>query len=144
MKNAFTFLESRKTCPACRLLKCKTVGMVERDVQLNRDANGPLKIPRQTDIQTKNRPISSQNTIPLHNLPSTSCGSSSSPLEQQNFYAQSNVSLLNRLQSYVQEYFRNEKALYMMLHPDRACEENVVVVSKLFVEFFNIIGNRNF
>lgn len=106
--------------------------MCESDVQMNREATGLLKIPRQIDgIQTEN----TSHNLPLYNFPSTSFLNSSTlydPVtnlsDQQSVYAQPITPLLNKLQSYVQEYFRGEKALYMMLYPDRLFEENVIGV----------------
>jgi hypothetical protein len=116
--------------------------MCENDVQWNRDANGPLKYPRHTESVriAKNRPeidtvfqnVFSISSIPWSNssissVPATT-SSCSSPPDQQITYLQPNTSLLNKLHEYVQQYFRGEKALYMMLYPDRSCDGDVISV----------------
>lgn len=147
------YLELRKNCAACRFQRCKTVGMCEADVQWHRDANGPLKVPRQTDgvRSTKSKSIDtppamdtfgqSSSSSSSHSLSNCSIASAapttsstcSSPFEHQQMYspcASLKTSLLHQIQTHVQEFFRSEKALYTILHPDR-CNGDVIVVSYL-------------
>lgn len=124
--------------------------MCESDVQWHRDANGPLKIPRQTDgirsTKRKSMPIEIQQAPISHPSSSSSFSSNcsvasgpttsscSSPLDQQQqmtypmSFNDQKMPLLNQLQATIQEYFKNERALYTMLYPNR-CEGDTIVVS---------------
>lgn len=123
--------------------------MCESDVQWNRDSNGPLKVPRQTDgvRVTKKRSIESQASVESSSHTSASSStcsiapttsSCSSPLEQQYIpFSMTKSPLLNQIQLHVQEYFRAERALYTMLYPERCTENDIAVNSKISI--LNII-----
>lgn len=120
--------------------------MCEKDVQWHRDTNGPLKTPRSTDgpktsktpkliEQTDYQPIFDQSSsgCSVGSAPTTS-SSCSSPFEQQQQfylpYPTAKTPLLSQLLCHVQEYFKSERALYTMLHPEKE-DGNVIVVSSL-------------